>query len=411
MDQPAWLKKEPRKKESTWLYLLFLLFGIVAIAMPFVQSHYIYPKFVEQLLRHTESQAYHTATHMSREILTDNPEGKLKLIPKIQTYLRHAAQDYNLWKVKVFSSSGEVLYSSHQRDIGTFNRHDYFHQKVAKGQSYSKVVKKESPSLEGERVTSDVIETYIPIMRQGQFLGAFELYYNITTSKASLDQLVKRSNNLLYILSGIILLMIILVLLVVRHRLRERKLYEETLLQLASNDELTRIYNRRYFTNFLEWEIKKYQRYQHPSCVILFDLDHFKRVNDSFGHQAGDEVLIAVCQNCKKLLRQSDILARYGGEEFMIYLPETDIEQALQAAEKLRHSVEEMQITYQGQAIGVTISVGVASLTDLKPLTVDTLISAADTALYAAKNSGRNRVIYNRHAASHSSTSSPGAIS
>lgn len=172
--------------------------------------------------------------------------------------------------------------------------------------------------------------------------------------------------------------------------LEEKNRYLES---IANLDGLTEVYNHRYFQEFLNREISRTRRQQNEFALILADIDHFKKFNDFYGHQAGDHVLREVAGLCRELIREYDLLARYGGEEFVFILPETGIEDALTAAEKIRAAIEEKVLTYEGDEVRVTSSFGVAVLSGTgKPLKKSELIDRADKALYTAKKKGRNRV-------------------
>jgi diguanylate cyclase (GGDEF)-like protein len=158
-------------------------------------------------------------------------------------------------------------------------------------------------------------------------------------------------------------------------------------IELSLTDPLTGLYNRRYLDLFLPNEIARGHRFSHEVCVILVDIDYFKDYNDQFGHPAGDEALKQVADCLRNGHRATDVVARIGGEEFAIILPETDIDGALNYAEKLRISVAAISVLQRS----ITISLGIAQLNkDIdRP---ETLIHRADQALYEAKKAGRNRI-------------------
>jgi diguanylate cyclase (GGDEF)-like protein len=170
-----------------------------------------------------------------------------------------------------------------------------------------------------------------------------------------------------------------------------RKRAEDQLAALARTDSLTGITNRRYFFELAEAEFARAQRYQRPLAIVMFDIDHFKRINDTYGHQVGDEVIKFVATECQRHLRTTDILARYGGEEFVCWLDEGDPDDACQTAERIRQIIAESPLVVGGQTIQLTISVGVACLHQ-GDSTLSELIDRADHALYASKAHGRNRV-------------------
>jgi diguanylate cyclase (GGDEF)-like protein len=169
-----------------------------------------------------------------------------------------------------------------------------------------------------------------------------------------------------------------------------RKVQQE-LERMAHQDPLTGLFNRRVFLARMAEESERVRRHGNPLSVLLFDLDHFKRVNDSYGHDVGDRVLQAVAQAATGIRRVTDIPARIGGEEFAILLPETDRDGALQIAQRLRAAVAALRIPHVGGELNITTSVGVATLTRMS-YTEDSLLNDADKALYRAKHAGRNMV-------------------
>jgi len=168
--------------------------------------------------------------------------------------------------------------------------------------------------------------------------------------------------------------------------------------QLAISDPLTGVYNRRHFFQRAQEELLRAGRYRHPLALVIFDLDYFKKVNDTFGHTAGDRVLQTVADLVSSSIRAGDLFARYGGEEFILLLPETGLEAGVETAERLRRIIAATPVSHPPDRIQITISAGVAALpAPSKPLswpptTLDQLINQADQALYEAKSGGRNRV-------------------
>lgn len=167
----------------------------------------------------------------------------------------------------------------------------------------------------------------------------------------------------------------------------DRKMAEEHIHLLATTDSLTGIANRREFTAILEREVARVQRYGKPLSLAMFDLDYFKRVNDTFGHDVGDDVLQAVTRLVKENIRSADVVARWGGEEFMVLMPESDMQAAGRASEKLRQAIAGHHFDTVGK---LTASFGVAAFEPHDDL--NSLLKRADDALYQAKDNGRNRV-------------------
>ncbi len=160
----------------------------------------------------------------------------------------------------------------------------------------------------------------------------------------------------------------------------------------AFRDPGTRLYNRRYVFNILRDELKKYQRYSNPFSVMLIDADHFKRINDQFGHRAGDAALRAIADACNTSVRDTDVVGRFGGEEFIVLLPHTSATDAAIVAERIRQTMLESDVNWQGNRLEVRLSLGVAEA-GLHAIGFDELITAADRALYAAKKGGRNQTV------------------
>jgi len=172
---------------------------------------------------------------------------------------------------------------------------------------------------------------------------------------------------------------------------------EEALKLLAITDPLTELYNRRHFSELAETEISKSLRYGRPLSLIIFDIDFFKHVNDTYGHASGDMVLRTVAKITRESLRAGDIPARYGGEEFVVLLPETTATQAVIVAERLRRKMADTSVQTEKGLISITVSFGVSDCAGKlnaipRDRALSELVNTADSALYRSKNEGRNRV-------------------
>ena len=172
----------------------------------------------------------------------------------------------------------------------------------------------------------------------------------------------------------------------------DNALTHEKVERLSIADGLTGLYNRRFVSERLDEEYSKAVRYELPLSILIMDVDFFKRVNDTFGHQVGDNALIAVAKALQASVRESDLVGRYGGEEFVILLPHTGLEKALSVAEKIRQAVSETPIEGMGEK-RITISIGAAGFPDIKVANMEELVRKADEALYRAKEGGRNQVV------------------
>ena len=169
--------------------------------------------------------------------------------------------------------------------------------------------------------------------------------------------------------------------------------YQEELKLLASIDPMTKLYNRRYFNEIAKNILKGERRKTCQLSLMILDIDTFKKINDTYGHKIGDDVIVFISNILKKYQRESDIVCRYGGEEFVILLPETSLDNAVLVAEKIKKRIAQSMISIAGEeSFSVTVSIGVSSIDVSNEPNIEAALNRADKALYEAKNSGRNRV-------------------
>ena len=171
----------------------------------------------------------------------------------------------------------------------------------------------------------------------------------------------------------------------------EMAAYEKILLEINLKDSLTGAYNRRFLTTRLSEEFERHRRYSRTLSLLMLDIDYFKKINDTYGHQCGDFILKGMSETITAMLRKVDMLVRYGGEEFCCLLPETDLQSALILAERIRKSIEGKKFQFGDAVIRITVSLGVQEFSGNID-SPDTLLRMADEALYKAKEAGRNQV-------------------
>lgn len=179
----------------------------------------------------------------------------------------------------------------------------------------------------------------------------------------------------------------------IRQLLREKEDLIAELDSAARTDPLTQLANRRHMMELLEYENTRMERHKAPCCLILCDIDHFKKINDSYGHDAGDAVLVHLAQALRNGLRKQDSVCRWGGEEFLVLLPETELSGGILLAEKLRALVESSEVIHGRTTLRATLSLGVYASGGKSDKTIEHCIRQADANLYLAKNNGRNRVV------------------
>jgi len=172
---------------------------------------------------------------------------------------------------------------------------------------------------------------------------------------------------------------------------RQLQAANQELRRLSSTDRLTGLFNRGHWEEILRQDYARHRRYDSNAALVMFDIDHFKKINDKYGHQAGDAVIQQTANLIRQNMRGADVAGRYGGEEFVVLLPDTDSEGAVMFAERLRQSAEAYEVNHENHNIRFTISFGIADLS-LPTSGYAQLIERADSALYASKSAGRNRV-------------------
>lgn len=171
-------------------------------------------------------------------------------------------------------------------------------------------------------------------------------------------------------------------------------IHNASLYEMATTDMMTKLKIHHYFQTLLMEEMERASRLSRPLSLIMADIDHFKDLNDTYGHQAGDLVLINVARIMKESIRHIDVASRYGGEEFAIILPGTEIHESLIVAERIRQNIDKSHVTYDGRELNVTISIGVAEYDPDQDKTKSTFIERADKAMYISKRNGRNLVSF-----------------
>lgn len=528
---------------------IFIISLVAIMVLPVYTGLIVSPSLTNLLTENTEDEASRLATHLADTLIGDKSELEKDIKAGLRVEIEGLQKKFKLMKLKIFLPSGEIIYSTDPADIGKINREKYFHEMVARGNKYTKTVKKGAKTLEGQPVIIDVVETYAPIMRNGKFIGAFEIYYDVTARKEKQNSIVARLYALLFLITAVLLAAVFISSYnanksITAHMEAEKKIiiqsselsvmhdvasamgrtiemqelfdiilgtvtrlellslerkggifiiegesmklvshlgYSETLLKLhedikigeclcglaaktgeivvsknsdtdnrhtvrypdmlphghiivplkakerlvgvlclylsadveveesklkllssignqigiaienselyeqtrslSLHDSLTGLANRRMMDIELARDMSSAERYDKPLSIIMADIDYFKKYNDTYGHSAGDKLLVEIAKEMTAGTRRTDLIARYGGEEFLIILSETGREDAYDLAERIRENIHEKT--------GVTVSLGISIYQ--KGMQTRDLINKADEALYQAKHKGRNR--------------------
>jgi diguanylate cyclase (GGDEF)-like protein len=385
---------------KAYLRNILLVSLAIGIVLPLYVVLFIFPAVSAMLIENTRDDAIRVAKHLSSLLIADS--GGLNDAFSAQELLneiKEPTEEFELIKMKVFSDSGRVLFSTDPKDIGVINRNEYFSEAVAKGEVYTKIVLKQQKSLEGQTMDWDVVETYVPLIMNGEIRGAFEIYYDITDKKEQLDRLLSRSSIIIFTLAFGLVAVIIVTLTKENRNIAERELAEEKIHYLAHYDVLTGLPNRYLYKELLGHALNSAERNDEKLAILFVDLDDFKQVNDTFGHDVGDLLLQGVASRFGQTLRKSDVLARqgdkegstsiarFGGDEFIVLLSDIDGEgDTAKAAHRLLDALSD-PFTLGEHQVFIGASIGI-SLYPQDGADFETLTKNADAAMYRAKSQG-----------------------
>ncbi|HKJ04062.1 MAG TPA: EAL domain-containing protein [Geopsychrobacteraceae bacterium] len=376
----------PRPNLIVTTILLAVTMGLM---LPAYNIYVLRPALFNALTEDTEKDAIRSATHIAIMAFPDRQVPlQSKLEPQTVNLLNQLIYNFSFEKLKVFNLDGMILYSSDGKDIGNYNTKRYFQQNLLKEAAHTRLVKKGGLTTEKQTAQTDVVETYVPIRPSGSIIGVFEIYHDITASRNSLVKKIRQSSLFVGIGSIAFILLFLLLGLRARRSLTQHKIAEKKIKKLAYYDILTDLPNSTLFLDRLDQALHRCERDGLIAALLYLDLDHFKEINDTLGHQQGDVLLQKVGKRLEECLRKTDTLARMGGDEFAILLAsiatETD---ASVVAEMI---LEKMRPPFHldGHEAFITPSIGIA-LYPANSASAEILRKNADIAMYAAKEQGR----------------------
>ncbi|HIJ82441.1 MAG TPA: GGDEF domain-containing protein [Desulfuromonadales bacterium] len=309
--------------------------------------------------------------------------------------LRHYLTPFNIIKVKVYTTGKKIVYCTDPMLIGKIDQDNLRLKNALNGNIDAKMVTKEKARdlADEELLDVDVVETYVPIRApDNKILGSFEVYMNITEYR---DQIRMGAMVVTLLMSFVMVGVFGFAYLLMRGGTVQLKEVQAQLEMIAITDPLTDIPNRGFLITRGDEEFERMRRSARPLGCIMLDLDHFKRVNDTKGHLAGDCVLKEMALRLKNSVRPYDVIGRYGGEEFVVLLPDTTFEQSLLVAERIREKIRCESFLADGNRLKITVSLGVA-VSNETDRSLSDMIKRADEGLYKAKADGRDRVSWMR---------------
>ena len=369
------------------LLRIILLVSVIAICLfPLYTVTVLSPSFTELLIEDKKDDALLLALFFSTSLVSETGELKKGALPeRFLSWVNSLNQNARYAKLKIFLPSGEIIYSTEPADIGHTNTRSYFRDIKTHGTVRAEVIPRNSASLENEVMPADVVETYVPIMKDDKLIGVFEIYYDISAEKQKLAALIYRSYGILFTIAIGLLAAVIVTFLKARKNIGERDRAEGMLRLLSLTDELTGLYNRRGFSTLSEQQFRIASRDRKSLLLVSADFDGLKDINDTFGHTEGDLALIETATILKECVRKSDIVARIGGDEFVLLLTAGnegfDTPKLVDRLQKLiekhnRKSIHRWKIF---------ISIGFARRSPDSGQSLDDLIVQADKMMYEQK--------------------------
>ena len=392
-------------KNVTPITLLRLLLVVMASAFMIILLlsgtglYYLYSDYIVKRAESDATSISHAFLAVKRDLLIPTFDGadessniSVSDPEQLDSAIRQYLSPFDILKVKIFSRDRVILYSTDSSLIGKHSHNNPGLELSFTGQNYSKIKTRKSMTDIGlgERFNVDVVETYVPIYNKaGTIVGTFEIYQDMTRFRSDIVNGVSIAVSVLVV---ILLMVFAIALKILNFPVKKLEEAQNKLKLIASRDSLTSIYNRYAILNKLKEEVTRVSKGETTLSIILLDIDHFKSINDSYGHPTGDYVLRKVARTIQKNIPESSSVGRYGGEEFLVVLTGSHATKAAEIAEQIRRAVQNAGFECDGQNPSVTISAG-TSVLGLFDTDIENLIKLADKALYSAKSQGRNQTV------------------
>ena len=375
----------------TFLRVIVVVSIITIVLFPLFTLFHQYPNIIRLLEEFTVNEAVGITKYFSALIIVDDQELEPgSLSKKTIDQIRKVERDAHFIRLVIYSPSGQILYSSKPEEIGEVNQDPYFRQMLADPKVLAEQVERGGVSLENRYMNTDVVETYVPIIREGKLIGVFEIYYDISTEKQKLKNLINLSSVVLFGIAAVLLIAVIISVSRATQYLQDRQRVLEELRALSLSDELTGLYNRRGFFILAEQQIKIAARTRRSMLLVSADLDGLKGINDRFGHQEGDRALVDAAQILRQSFRESDIHSRIGGDEFVVLVTEKPEINPDVLFRRLKENLE-VFIRRVKRPYPFYISMGVAIFDPQNPVSLNELLVQADKSMYRNKKHNKDR--------------------
>jgi len=373
-------------RQSRFLWAIVSVSLIAISLFPIYTVLVLAPRFEQLLVENTKDESIRLASYFSTFVVEEDKELRRGTLPvHLLDRLGSLKGDGQLVKMRVFTPTGEIIYSTDPTEVGQFNREAYFQRIVAGGTVRAEIIPGQSRSLENEVVPADVVETYVPIARGGRLLGIFELYDDVSRERQELNHLVYRSYGTLFMMA-VGLLALVLVSSYQAHRsMKERMRAEEQLRRQSLTDDLTGLYNRRGFLALAEQQTRVANRDRKPMMVISADLDGLKEINDTFGHKVGDAAIVESARILEESFRKADLVARMGGDEFALLLTGGEANFDVGALGARLQAIVARHNERKDRQYRISVSAGFACLDAGRTHAFEEWLHRADTMMYEQK--------------------------
>jgi len=375
----------------TFLRVILVVSIITIVLFPLFTLFHQYPNINRLLEEFTLNEAVGIGKYLGALIIVDDQELEPGSLSKETiNQIRNVERGAHFIRLVIYSPSGQILYSSKAEEIGEVNQDPYFRQMLADPKVLVEQVARGETSSENRYMTTDVVETYVPIIREGRLIGVFEIYYDISTEKQKIRSLINLSSAVLFGMAAVLLIAVIISVSRATQYLQDRQRVLEELRTLSLSDELTGLYNRRGFFILAEQQIKIAARTRRGMLLVSADLDGLKGINDRFGHHEGDRALVDAAQILRQSFRESDIISRIGGDEFVVLVTEKP---EINPDVLFRRLKENLEVYNRRVKRPLYISMGVATFDPQNPVSLNELLVQADKSMYRNKkrNKGRSK--------------------
>ena len=365
----------------------FVAISFLAVfVLPSYVYFYVAPKFEAFVDETAQEDAVLIAGHLASMLLQSGKEiEEGKAVGTISRLDGNIREGFHIAKLKLYLPDGRIIFSSEAKDIGGVNNREYFFKQVAQGKNVTRIVRKDTLSLENHVVPVDVVETYVPIMRNGTFMGALEIYFDITRRQEHFHSLMYHIYIVVTISSAALLLAEIMGAVKANSSIRERRQLEKQLHEISITDELTGLLNRRGFILMARKHVQLARRNGEEFALLYADMDDLKSINDTLGHKAGDQALKEISSVLKTTFREADIIGRLGGDEFAVLLTSySEADKKTLISQRLQGDLQRFN-KKSGNSYDLSISVGLVCYHPDKGGSLDQLMAEADTLMYQAK--------------------------